>query len=105
MAEEKESMENEDEGKTPKKSFFKWIFLMGIVLLVVIGATMTVEMCLFISFGDTTRHGRVFLISRPRVGSREMRKTSNRFTSIPILPHPTLGQTRQHDPIAHRLHT
>lgn len=37
MAEEKESMENEDEGKTPQKSFFKWILLTGIVLLVVIG--------------------------------------------------------------------
>jgi len=38
MAEEKEPMENEEEGKTPKKSFFKWILLTGIVLLLVLGA-------------------------------------------------------------------
>ena len=38
MAEEKEPTENEEEGKTPKKSFFKWILLTGIVLLLVIGA-------------------------------------------------------------------
>ena len=37
MAEEKESMKNDDEGKAPKKSFFKWILLTGIVLFLVIG--------------------------------------------------------------------
>jgi flagellar FliL protein len=37
MAEEKEAIGNEDEGITPKKSFFKWILLTGIVLFVVIG--------------------------------------------------------------------
>jgi len=37
MAEEKEPMENEDEGRAPKKSIFKWILLTGIVLLFVIG--------------------------------------------------------------------
>ena len=32
MAEEKESMEDVNEGKAPKKSMFKWILLAGIVL-------------------------------------------------------------------------
>ena len=37
MAEEKESMENNDEGKASKKSRFKWILLAGIVLILAIG--------------------------------------------------------------------
>jgi flagellar FliL protein len=37
MAEEKEQKENDEEGRAPKKSIFKWILLTGIVLLLVIG--------------------------------------------------------------------
>src|SRR5271165_53972 len=52
------------------------------------GATITVRKCWFISSGETTRQGRVFLISDPRVGSRDISQTSSRrgrrlTTSIP----------------------
>ena len=53
---------------------------------VVIGAMMTVRICLFISFGEIMRQGLVFLISCPSVGSRFTRQTSNLeiTTSIPL---------------------
>ena len=39
----------------------------------VMGATLTVSICRFISSGEMIRQGRVFLISRPSVGSRRTR--------------------------------
>src|SRR5271157_6417030 len=52
------------------------------------GVTITVFRCWFISSGETTRQGRVFLISEPRVGSSDTSQTSSRrggrlTTSIP----------------------
>src|SRR3989337_2317988 len=52
------------------------------------GATMKVERCSFISSGEMTRAGRVFLISRPMVGSRETKKTSKRRITTAILHDP-----------------
>jgi hypothetical protein len=63
---------------------------------VVIGAMMTVLKCRFISSGETTTHGRVFLISLPMVGSRITRKTSNRLTTTPTLPHRSWTDSRGH---------
>src|ERR1039457_4717022 len=54
--------------------------------LLVIGAMMTRGKAAFMSSGETTNAGRVFLISEPIVGSRLTQYTSPRFT-IPI-PHP-----------------
>ena len=48
---------------------------------------MTVRRCAFSSSGDTTRHGRVFRISLPRVGSRATRNTSPRRGGL-VLPLP-----------------
>lgn len=67
------------------------VILVGYFLpAVVIGAMMTVRMCLFISSGEIMRHGRVFLISCPRVGSRLTKQTSNLLitTAIPLCPIP-----------------
>src|SRR3712207_3400181 len=49
------------------------------------GATITVRKCSFNSSRDTTRHGRVFRTSLPRVGSSSTRYTSPRAaTTRPI---------------------
>ncbi|MGB3402396.1 MAG: hypothetical protein WBA77_06875 [Microcoleaceae cyanobacterium] len=53
------------------------------------GATITVEILLFISSGEITKQGLVFCIYRPKVGSKLTRNTSNLLTTIPILNHPT----------------
>lgn len=54
-----------------------------------IRATITVDIYRSISSGDMMRHGLVLFISWPVVGSRLIRKTSNRFIPIPILPRST----------------
>src|ERR1035441_10682853 len=65
--------------------------------LLVIGATITVRIYWFMSSGEITRQGLVFLISLPSVGSRRTKWTSKRETTIsnpcgtigsPALPHP-----------------
>src|SRR5690349_18934831 len=67
------------------------------------GATITVRMYWFISSGETTRQGRVFLISLPSVGSKRIRWTSKREITIsnpsgttgsPDHPHPKARHRR-----------
>ena len=80
------------------------LILVGYSLpVVVIGAIMTVRMCLFISSGEIIRQGLVFLISCPRVGSRLTKQTSNLqiTTAIPLCP--ILIQIQSLYRAAHRL--
>jgi hypothetical protein len=45
------------------------------------GTAVTVDNWRFISSGETIKHGRVFLISRPTVGSSAQSQTSPRVTT------------------------
>src|SRR5438105_11986685 len=56
----------------------------------------------FTSSGETTTHGRLFLISLPIVGSRITRNTSNRLTTTPNLPHRSWSDSPGHHPTIDR---
>ncbi len=64
----------------------------------VMGATMTVSIWWFILSGEMIRQGRVLRISRPSVGSRRTRKTSNREATTSSLSDPTETSMAHHDP-------
>ena len=66
--------------------------------LVVMGATMTVWMCRFISSGEMITQGRVFWISCPSLGSSRTRYTSKRETTIPTPSCPTPSHAATPDP-------
>ena len=65
--------------------------------LLVIGATSTRGKMLFISSGEMIRHGLVFWISEPRVGSSSTQKTSQRLTT----PTHPLRLAEKHSPPRH----